>query len=172
MLNHLLFLLPQVVPFVMVIVVVTINGIPNVLMDGVITNQEISPDVQAGKSTVTLTGSDLTAVMDLIEFTGVPYPAMPPEVRVLLILAKYAVFGIIPKVIPTLFRDLPNPLERIPTQKGKDLSYINMLSGENGYVFYIDPGPAPWPNFAFWWGVVSFSPQNVYNADWGEGMGA
>ena len=149
-LNTLLLLLPQIGPFVRVIVVATINGIPNVLMDGVITNQEISPDVKAGKSTVTLTGRDLTAVMDLIEFTGVPYPAMPPEVRVLLILAKYAVFGIIPKVIPAIFRDLPNPLERIPTQKGKDLSYINMLAGENGYVFYIDPGPAPGTNVAYW----------------------
>jgi len=148
-LNTLLLLLPKVGPFIRVIIVATINGIPNVLMDGVITDQQISPDVQAGKSTVTLTGEDLTAVMDLIELSGIPYPAMPEIARVALILAKYAFFGIIPILIPPLFPDLPIPIDRIPIHKGTDLGYINMLADEAGYVFYIDPGPAPGTNKAY-----------------------
>ena len=41
--------------------------------------QEVSPGPDAGHSTLKITGVDLTAVMDLIPFDGLPYPAMPPE---------------------------------------------------------------------------------------------
>jgi len=46
--------------------------------------------------------------------------------------------------------DIPNPVERIPLQTGTDLSYIKALAEEAGYVFYIDPGPAPGVNIAYW----------------------
>ncbi len=149
-LNTLMLLLPRIGPTIRTIIIVTMAGRPQVLMDGVITNQQITPNVEAGKSTVTLMGSDLTAVMDKIELTGFPYPAMPPEARVAVILAKYAAFGIIPLIIPSLFSDLPNPLERIPTHKGNDLNYIKQLANDAGYVFYIEPGPAPGTNVAYW----------------------
>ena len=70
-------------------------------MDGVMTNQQVTPGSQPGQSTLTITGEDLTRVMDLIDFSGIPYPAMPAEARVALIIAKYAVFGMIPLVIPS-----------------------------------------------------------------------
>jgi len=149
-LNTILLLLGQVGPFVRAIIIATINGIPNVLMDGVITNQQISPDVQAGKSTVTLMGEDLTAVMDYTEIKGDSYPAMPAETRVLLILAKYAAFGIAPRIIPSVFMDTPNLLELTPGHQGTDLRYINMLADKVGHVFYIEPGPAPGTSLAYW----------------------
>ena len=40
--------------------------------------------------------------MDLIDFSGIPYPAMPRLARVALILAKYAVLGMVPLVIPSV----------------------------------------------------------------------
>jgi hypothetical protein len=88
--------------------------------------------------------------MDYIDFSGIPYPAMPAEARVALIIAKYAVFGIVPMVIPSVLMDVPNPLERIPRQQGKDLEYIKQLADEVGYVFYIEPGPAPGTSIAYW----------------------
>ena len=60
-----------------VIVAVTVNGSTEVLMDGIITKQDLTPSSAAGKSTLTVTGLDLTALMDLIDLTGIPYPAMP-----------------------------------------------------------------------------------------------
>lgn len=137
-------------PLLRVIIIATINGTPNVLMDGVMTNQQVSPGSQPGQSTLTIRGYDLTKIMSLQEFTGIPYPAMPPEARVVLILAKYAVFGMIPMVIPSLFPDLPIPIDRIPTQQGKDLEYVEQLAAAVGYVFYIDPGPLPGMNTAYW----------------------
>ena len=55
-----------------------------------------------------------------------------------------------PLVIPSLFIDVPIPIERIPTHQGNDLAYIQQLAAEVGYVFYIDPGPVPGMNIAYW----------------------
>jgi len=149
---HTLFLLSGggAVPIMRVIIIVTVNGTPDVLMDGVITNQEVSPGGEPGKATLTVTGEDLSHVLDLIDFTGVPYPAMPPEARVPLIIAKYAFLGMIPMVIPSILLDVPIPVFRIPRHQGTDLAYINQLADEVGYVFYIDPGPQPGMNVAYW----------------------
>ncbi|MBE9571502.1 MAG: hypothetical protein IMF11_12810 [Proteobacteria bacterium] len=149
-LNTLLLLLGQVGPIIRSIIVVTVNGTPHVLMDGVIVNHQVTPNVETGQSTLTVTGSDLTAVMAAIDFTGIPYSAMPAEARVALIIAKYAVFGMIPLVIPSVFMDVPLPVSRIPTHQGTDLEYIESLSRNVGYVFYIEPGPAPGTNVAYW----------------------
>jgi hypothetical protein len=75
---------------------------------------------------------------------------MPAEARVALILAKYAAFGIIPLVIPSILLDVPIPTDRIPRQQGKDLSYIRQLADDVGYVFYVEPGPAPGASIAYW----------------------
>ena len=149
---HTIFLLTggSLPPVMRVVIVVTVNGTPEVLMDGVITKQQVSPGSDAGHSTLTITGLDLTAVMDLIDFDGFPYPAMPAEARVAIMILKYAVFGLIPLVIPSILIDVPIPIERIPRQKGTDFNYINDLADEVGYIFYIKPGPVPGVNTAYW----------------------
>jgi hypothetical protein len=164
---HTLFLVAGAqTPLLRVIIVVTVNGAPQVLMDGVMTNQQVTPGSQPGHSTLTITGEDLTKVMDLVDFSGIPYPAMPPEARVALIIAKYAVFGMIPLVIPSLFPDLPIPVERIPTHQGTDLAYVRQLAAEAGYVFYVDPGPAPGTNIAYWGPEIKVGvPQPALNLD-------
>lgn len=164
---HTLFLIAGAnTPLLRVIIIATINGTPNVLMDGVMTNQQVTPGSKPGESTLTITGEDLTKVMSLIDFSGLPYPAMPPEARVALIIAKYAMFGMIPLVIPSLFSDLPIPVERIPVQEGNDLAYIQGLAASVGYVFYIDPGPVPGTNVAYWGPEIKVGvPQPALNFD-------
>lgn len=149
---HTVFLLAggNMIPFMRVIIVVTISGTPHVLMDGVMLNTQITPGGDASRSTLTVKGKDLTAVMGFIDFSGLPYPAMPFAVRVLLILAKYAALGIVPIVIPAIVEDLPIPTERIPRHQGKDLDYIRRLASQAGYVFYLDPGPVPGVSRAYW----------------------
>lgn len=149
---HTIFLLAggSLPPVMRVIIIVTVNGMPEVLMDGVITEQHVSPGSDAGHSTLTIRGVDLTALMDLIDFDGFPYPAMPPEARVAIMILKYAVFGIVPLVIPSVLIDVPIPTEQIPRQKGTDWNYINELAEDVGYVFYINPGPLPGANVAYW----------------------
>ncbi len=152
-------------PLLRVIILVTINGMPQVLMDGVMTNCQVTTG-NAGQSTLSVTGEDLTKVMDLIDFSGIPYPAMPVEARVAAIIAKYAVFGMTPLVIPSLFPDIPSPVERIPTHKKTDLKYIQCLAKDAGHVFYVDPGPAPGMNVAYWGPEIKIGvPQPALNLD-------
>jgi hypothetical protein len=136
-------------PKTRVIVVVVLDGTPTVLMDGVLTRQEVSASDAPGASTLTVTGEDLTLVMDLTE-ERTCYPGMPAEARVATICAKYAAYGIVPAPVPSLLMDVPNPAKTIPIQSGTDLAYIQALAAEAGYVFYIDPGPFPGMNVAYW----------------------
>jgi hypothetical protein len=153
-------------PMLRVAIIVTINSVPQVLMDGVMTNHQIQPGPAGGVSTLVVMGKALTKVMGLQDFGGLPYPAMPIEARVALIVAKYAMFGLIPFIVPTLFMDVPIPIDRIPTHEGTDLAYINRLAGEVGYVFYIEPGPVPGTNIAYFGPPIKIGiPQPALNVD-------
>ncbi len=127
---HTLFLLTggSAIPIVRVVIVAIIGGNAEVLMDGMMTHHEVRPNAGGGNSTLVVKGKDLTALMDYIELDGIPYPAMPPVVRVLAVLAKYAAFGVIPLTIPSVVEDLPIPIERIPRQQGTDYAYVKRLA--------------------------------------------
>lgn len=138
------------VPVLRVILMATFDGLPQVIVDGIIQHHEVVPDAMQGSSKLVVTGQDLSALMDLYDFSGLPYPGMSPDLRVLTILGKYAAFGVIPEVIPVPVPDIQVPLVQTPSQKLTDLAYINSLAGEAGYVFYITPGPLPGTNQAYW----------------------
>jgi hypothetical protein len=157
---HTLFLLSggSPIPLVRVIIVAKVAGDTTVLMDGVMTDHEVSPGNEPGVSVLTVKGEDLSAVMKYLCLTGIPYPAMPEYVRVNLILLKYAALGVAPLVVPQVFDDIPIPTERIPTHKCTDHAYLTELAAKAGYVFYVDPGPVPGMSIAYWgpeirWGV-------------------
>jgi len=153
-------------PIIRVILVATVFGTPEVLIDGVVTRTDVASGSESSTSTLTVTGLDLTAVMDFVSFDGFPFPAMPAEVQVLLILAKYALFGLIPMVIPSVLVDIPIPISRIPRQQGKDLGHIQRLADEVGYVFYLKPGPVPGTNVAYWGPEIKVGvPQPALNVD-------
>jgi hypothetical protein len=136
-------------PLMRVVLAVQINGRAESVIDGVTTNVETTPG-EGGVSQLVVKGKDMSALMDVIELTGLPYPAMPPAVRVLLVLAKYAAFGVIPLVIPSIVEDLPIPIQRIPQQRGSDYAYVKQLAQQCGYVFYMEPGPAVGTSKAYW----------------------
>jgi hypothetical protein len=154
------------IPMVRVMVIVTINGMPNVLIDGVMTHHQLEPGSGGGPSVLKVQGKDLSTVMGYIDFSGLPYPAMPPVARAALIIAKYAWLGLVPLTIPSFVEDIPLPTDRIPSQKGKDLDYIKDLARQCGYVFYVEPGPAPGVNFAYWGPEIRVGPpQPALNID-------
>jgi hypothetical protein len=149
-----------------VIIIATVNGLPNVLMDGVITRQEVSPSNDVGKSTLTITGEDLSRMMDLVEMPFMRFPAMPVVARVYAILAKYAVLGVAPIAIPPFIPDVPNFLDEIPSQTGTDLHYIKELASNAGYVFYVEPGPLPGSSIAYFGPDIRIpAPQPPLNVD-------
>jgi hypothetical protein len=153
-------------PVLRLILIVTINGTPEVLIDGVVTNSQLTPGSGQTATKLTVTGEDLTRLMDYIDSTGFPFPAMPAEARVALILAKYAVFGMIPLIVPSVMIDVPIPTERIPRQQGKDLAYLRKLAKDVGYTFYVEPGPVPGTNIAYWGPEIRVGvPQPALNVD-------
>jgi hypothetical protein len=137
-------------PRTRVIIAVTVNGSVEVLMDGIITKQDITPDSKPGKSMLTVTGIDLTALMDFLDLTGIPYPALPEFLIVEAVLAKYLVLGVVPLAIPASIPNFQNPLEHFIKQVGTDYKFVTTLARQTGAVFYLDPGPNPGSSMAYW----------------------
>src|SRR6187551_2819663 len=79
LLDHPVLASPLLRPFNRVILIVTFNAVPRVLMDGFITRTQLAPNDEPGTSTFTVTGEDISVVMDLIE-NKFPHPAMAESV--------------------------------------------------------------------------------------------
>ncbi len=140
---------PLLKPFSRVLLVVVFNTTPRVLMDGMITNHQFAPGHEPGTSTLTITGEDVGVMMDMEEKI-VEYPAQDETVIATKIILNYVQYGLIPNVVPPGAVNPPNPAERPPVQHETDLKYLQDLAGRHGYVFYIEPGPAPFANTAHW----------------------
>lgn len=131
-----------------VVITVVHRGLPQVLIDGIVTQQALQPGNEPGQSTLTLTGEDLSLLMDLVE-VRIPWPAMPDAVRIAAILAKYAAFGVVPMIVPPPVTNVDSPTSRHDTQERSDRDYLTTLASQSGYVFYLDPGPLPMQSVAY-----------------------
>ena len=132
-----------------VVIVATVNGFPHVLMDGLVTQQEFSPSNEPSQSTLTITGEDLSLAMDIVDLI-LPYPAVPKIGRIYLILAKYLALGIAPVAVPPIVPTVEPPTNRFETQTTTDRAYLKAMAALVGYVFYVEPGPAPLTSIAYW----------------------
>ena len=82
---HTLFLLGSgisAIPVIRVVIVATLNGTPNVIMDGAMTKFDIKPAAKSAQAVLTVYGEDLSVMMDQSDWSGLPFPAMPAEGRV------------------------------------------------------------------------------------------
>ena len=131
-----------------VIVIVTLNGVPNVLMDGMVTRQEIAPSNEPAQSKITITGEDLSVLMDVVEIKA-PFPAVPEVGQIYLAIAPFAMFGIVPLVIPPIIPVIKTPVTSWDSQTGTHLSFIKGIAQRSGYVFYVNPGPLPGQSVAY-----------------------
>ncbi len=136
-------------PRTRVVVVAVVAGQPHVLMDGVITRHELNPGQTPGSSTLTLTGEDLSLLMDLGHVER-GHPGLPHHLRVMTVCARYAQYGIVPVAVPPRISAVPNPAVQIPVQSATDLAYLRSLAAEVGHVFHIEPGPVPGVSTAYW----------------------
>jgi len=151
-----------------VVIIVTVLGIPQVIMDGVVTQHQLSPGNDPGQSTLTLTGEDLTVLMGVVEMK-LPYPCMPDAAKLASIIARYAMFGITPLVIPPPVDTAKNVTAGFEMQTGTDLDYIKGIAAQCGYTFYLQPGPLPATSVAYFGPDVSNplpQPALSVNLDW------
>jgi hypothetical protein len=136
-------------PKTRVVLTTTLRGTTTVLLDGLITRQEVGSSNRPGQSTLTITGEDLTLLMDLDE-RAAGYPNLGPAARAEQILRGYANYGITPNVIREQIDQPAQENERVDFQSATDLQYLNELARANGYTFYLEPGPEPGRSTAYW----------------------
>jgi len=139
----------QLKPSSRAVIIITFNSVPRVLMDGIITHLQYSPDASGGASTFTVTGEDVSIMMDKkkkpVQHTGLTEPLIASK-----IILSYSEYGLIPQVIPPKSVEPSVPIEFTPTQQRTDLQHLKMMARRFGHVFYIKPGPAPLTNTAYW----------------------
>ena len=109
LIDYPLLSLPLLRPFTRVVLIVTFGGIPSVLMDGIITHQQLDPGSQPGAGQLTVTGEDVSVMMDLEEKSA-EHPAQDETIIALKLIASYAQYGLIPVVIPPVVIDPPIPV--------------------------------------------------------------
>jgi hypothetical protein len=119
-----------------VIIAVVLGLVPEVLIDGVITHHQINPGSEPGQATLTVTGKDVSQMMDREE-RNAEYPNQPDSVIFAQIVARYAQFGLVP--VPTMTSDIPIEITRTPRQQETDLAFVRRMASRNGFVFYVEP---------------------------------
>src|SRR5262252_1575511 len=122
----------------------------SVAMDGVVVDYRALAAGRTARAQLVVGGEDLTRVMDLNAAVTRSFPGMPVDVRVVTLLAQYAVFGVTPVVIPPPLADVTNVNDRVPHQHGTDYAYIRALADSVGHRFTLDPGPVPGAPIAYW----------------------
>ena len=151
-----------------VVLSVILNGTKTVLMDGFVTHVEFSHASDFGSSVVTVTGEDVSVLMDLIDVPD-EFAGMGDSEIARLVLAKYTMVGIVPVVVPSPRDVIPIPIERTPQQNSTDRSLLKELAANNGYVFHVRPGPEPLTNIAFFGPPLRLShPKTPLSIDMGS----
>jgi hypothetical protein len=148
-LDYTMLLGPLLKPLSRVVIGITVNGVPGLLFDGVITHREHKPDPEPGDTMLTITGEDISVMMDLEE-KRVSHVGLADVLIATKIMLQYAQYGLIPDVRAPLLSEEPLPVQRIPTQQGTDLDMLRRLAERNGFVFYVTPGPVPLTNMGYW----------------------
>ena len=137
-------------PLTRVLIAVALGVVPEVLIDGIITQHTVTPSNEPGRSTLTVTGTNLTVMLDLEEKNHA-YKNQPDFLIVGQLIAAYPQYGLLPAVTPT--SNFPIELQRIPRQTETDLACIRRLASTNGFVFYIEPVTFG-VNKAYWGPVI------------------
>ena len=151
-----------------VVITVTLNATPHVLMDGIVSQVQLAPPEGNQAGTMTVSGKDIGVLLDLVDVNlSLPIPSVTGVVA--FVLAKYAPLGLVPAVIPPIKNVIYAPTERIHFQEGTDLNYLLKLANDNGYIFSIRPGPLPGLSRAYWGPLIKVGlPQKALTVNMGH----
>jgi hypothetical protein len=150
-----------------IVLVVTVNAIPQVLMDGIVTHQQLNPGDKPGSGSITVTGEDLGVLLDQIE-VRMPFPGNDTALAYTL-LGPYAAVGLTPMVLPPPTDVPPDPTREIPHPQGTAWAILSQKAQQHSYSFFIQPGPAPGQSIAYFGPrIPAFLPQRALTT----GMGA
>ena len=156
-------------PFNRVILTVSFALKEEVLVDGYATDQQLNPGNEPGTSTLTLTGEDVSVMMDLEE-KAYSYPDLSYKRIVEKVVDRYKQFFPVPlRKVEEAQEALPNKdrgTEHQPTNY-TDREYVQELARRTGFVFYVTPGPEPASNGVYWGPPRREKPQKALSANMG-----
>lgn len=148
--DYAVFKNPLLRPFNRLAMMVTFGSSqPQVLIDGIITNHQFNLSNDPLKSTLTVTGEDVSVMMDMTEKVQ-SFPQMPDDAIVSQIIGTYGQLGLEPDVAQPPVQNVPTQSDDTPAHRGTDLAYVRELAGNYDYVFYVEPTAAPGQNTAYW----------------------
>jgi hypothetical protein len=130
-----------------VILIVRMGVLPQVLIDGIITDHQLAPSNTPGASTLVVTGGDISLRLNLEEQNKTFKNQSDSEI-VETILKPYKTYGLNAEVTKTDTRRQEN--EGNTTQQDTDLAFIQKLATRNGFVFYVEPTAIPQQTTAHW----------------------
>lgn len=136
---------PAMRPNSRVILLASFNAVPRVLMDGLVVRRDLMPGDRPGEGRVVLSGHDLGVALER-HSTPAEHPAMDETAIAAFLAVNYAQYGMVPAVVPPPVIDPVVPVDRTPVQTTDDWRFLSDLAERHGYVFFIDPGPAPFVN--------------------------
>ena len=142
-------------PFKRIILTVSFSVVEEVLVDGYITDQQLNPGNEPGTSTLTLTGEDVSVMMDL-EPRGKAYPDRKSYGEIVdEVLDRDPYKNYFPKDLRKIrpARETPLPQNQVTEHQPRDSTdreYIVDLASRVGHVFYVTPGPRVGSNGVFW----------------------
>ncbi|HEB78739.1 MAG TPA: hypothetical protein ENI90_09465 [Methylothermaceae bacterium] len=141
---------PTLQPQSRVVLVVVFGTWSQVLMDGIVTQRQFTTGSRPGEGHLTLQGNDMTVLMEAEEKTrGHPQQSAPRIVGT--VLDEYRNLGMEPRISFPTHLESPSRDDWLPTQRSTDLTLIQSLAQRHGYVFFLEPGPAP-GHVTAWWG--------------------
>lgn len=136
----------RLLPGKRVVVTVTLQARPRVLIDGIITHQQLTAD---DAPTLIVTGKDLSVLMDL-EQSAKRRPGQGDKEAALDILGKYATYGVKPAASDPKTTSSATEQQRAPIQAATDREHLRALAAANGFIFCLKPGPAPKQTIGYW----------------------
>lgn len=126
-------------------IVVIIQGVPDVLINGIITRQQVLPSNEPGQSQLQVTGEDTGLLLDLADHQAVFRNQADSDI-VRHILGQYNNF----RAEVTTTTDRPAENERVVPQRETDRAFIERLAGRNSFVFYTEPTGEAGQSLAYW----------------------
>jgi hypothetical protein len=141
-------------PFKRVQLIVYFGLDKQVLMDGIITNRQLAPSDEPGASTLTITGEDVSLMMDL-EQRSDQNVNMDDRAIVEAILKKYGDYKFqpnLPKGEISVINPAPEKDDKKTSQPTgvTDLAFIKTLAQRYGFITYVRPGEDEGINEFFW----------------------
>lgn len=118
-------------------------GIPEAVINGYVSGQQVTYGDEPGQATLEVTGMDATLLMNLQEKV-MPWPNQPDAAIAATIFGQYA---IVPQVQPTT-PVLVEP-EGTTTQRGTDIRFLRQLARRNGFDCYVQPEPISGVDFGY-----------------------